>query len=95
MLLVDVMLVRLLLLGFRMRLKPNLVQVMSTLLAPLIAVFVFDERCFRFYILFTQDLREIFDSWDLGMTGLAAYRCTVWWLRVHSVVAACVVSICL
>ena len=47
---------------------------MSVLLAPLLAIFVLDEACLRYYVVFDSELRELLEAWGIGQTGTAAYR---------------------
>ena len=46
----------------------------SVLLAPMIAVFVFDDSCLRFYLSFVGELRQIMDAWYIGQQGHEVYR---------------------
>eukprot|EP00658_Telonema_sp_P-2_P023992 TRINITY_DN19625_c0_g1_i7.p1 TRINITY_DN19625_c0_g1~~TRINITY_DN19625_c0_g1_i7.p1 ORF type:complete len:687 (+),score=122.59 TRINITY_DN19625_c0_g1_i7:3-2063(+) len=50
------------------------VEVMSVLLAPMVAVFLLDESCLRYYLWFATDLATLLDSWDIGQRGSEAYR---------------------
>eukprot|EP00656_Telonema_subtile_P051092 TRINITY_DN6796_c0_g1_i5.p1 TRINITY_DN6796_c0_g1~~TRINITY_DN6796_c0_g1_i5.p1 ORF type:complete len:1237 (-),score=178.33 TRINITY_DN6796_c0_g1_i5:137-3847(-) len=49
-------------------------EVVTVLLAPMVAVFLIDEACLRFYLPFSPDLQSLLDAWNLGTTGSAAYR---------------------
>eukprot|EP00656_Telonema_subtile_P033255 TRINITY_DN3673_c0_g1_i7.p1 TRINITY_DN3673_c0_g1~~TRINITY_DN3673_c0_g1_i7.p1 ORF type:complete len:954 (+),score=139.96 TRINITY_DN3673_c0_g1_i7:103-2964(+) len=46
----------------------------SSLFAPMLAVFLLDEACLRYYLSFTPGLHELMTSWDIGQQGTDAYR---------------------
>eukprot|EP00658_Telonema_sp_P-2_P023989 TRINITY_DN19625_c0_g1_i4.p1 TRINITY_DN19625_c0_g1~~TRINITY_DN19625_c0_g1_i4.p1 ORF type:complete len:498 (+),score=102.98 TRINITY_DN19625_c0_g1_i4:3-1496(+) len=50
------------------------VEVMSVLLAPMVAVFLLDESCLRYYLWFATNLADLLDAWEIGQRGRAAYR---------------------
>ena len=51
-----------------------LFEVVTVLLAPMFAVFVLDESCFRYYINFAPDLKSLLRAWKIDMIGVEAYR---------------------
>ena len=46
----------------------------SKILAPIILIFVLDDSCARFYLLFDDDLLEMLRNWGLAQQGVAALR---------------------
>eukprot|EP00656_Telonema_subtile_P018154 TRINITY_DN19789_c0_g1_i1.p1 TRINITY_DN19789_c0_g1~~TRINITY_DN19789_c0_g1_i1.p1 ORF type:complete len:1166 (+),score=65.42 TRINITY_DN19789_c0_g1_i1:148-3645(+) len=51
-----------------------LFNVVTVLVAPMLAVFVLDEACLTYYTLFTPKLTALLDGWGLGRTGFDSYR---------------------
>ena len=47
---------------------------LASFIAPLLATFLLDESCLRYYLYFTENLKSIFDEWSIGQVGLTAYR---------------------
>lgn len=48
--------------------------VVALLLAPILSVFVLDENCLRYYLAFSDSLRELMEAWSIGKVGPEAYR---------------------
>eukprot|EP00656_Telonema_subtile_P042167 TRINITY_DN4764_c0_g2_i7.p1 TRINITY_DN4764_c0_g2~~TRINITY_DN4764_c0_g2_i7.p1 ORF type:complete len:369 (-),score=85.79 TRINITY_DN4764_c0_g2_i7:16-1122(-) len=46
----------------------------GNVVAPVVATFVLDENCLRYYLLFSPEVRRIMEDWDIAMTGASAYR---------------------
>merc|ERR1712166_2967 len=44
------------------------------LIAPMLAVFLVDESCLRYYTKFAADLKSLLDAWGLGQVGAEAFR---------------------
>ena len=51
-----------------------LFELVTVLMAPMLAVFLFDESCLRYYLVFAQDLERLMNQWGIGMRGTEAYR---------------------
>eukprot|EP00656_Telonema_subtile_P057663 TRINITY_DN9538_c0_g1_i4.p1 TRINITY_DN9538_c0_g1~~TRINITY_DN9538_c0_g1_i4.p1 ORF type:complete len:894 (+),score=105.11 TRINITY_DN9538_c0_g1_i4:1970-4651(+) len=50
------------------------VEAVTILLAPMVAVYILDESCLRYYLQFSDDLLELLTTWGIGEQGLQAYR---------------------
>ena len=43
-------------------------------LAPIVFTLIWDEDCLRYYLDLSPNLKSLLDEWNIGLTGLAAYR---------------------
>jgi len=49
-------------------------ETVTVLITPMLAVFVLDESCLRYYLAFSTNLRSIMTTWGIGQQGVNAYR---------------------
>jgi len=49
-------------------------DVFTVLVCPLVAVFMIDAGCMRFFLEFAPDLQKLFKNWGIGVVGADAFR---------------------
>eukprot|EP00656_Telonema_subtile_P040374 TRINITY_DN4542_c0_g3_i1.p1 TRINITY_DN4542_c0_g3~~TRINITY_DN4542_c0_g3_i1.p1 ORF type:complete len:1113 (+),score=213.46 TRINITY_DN4542_c0_g3_i1:643-3981(+) len=49
-------------------------DVITVLVAPMLAVLILDESCLRYYLYLSPTLHSLLDGWSIGQVGISAYR---------------------